>query len=141
MADAIFLCGNISEISFHRALSTLSLTSGLATAIVDNRQRIRALVGSAVEWIAPDGSLYIKVLQGSDVASFNRSRFSQRTAFAVTPRLDDYSKWQFEDIGGLHVMARLPREDFLEILVPPLNLVEVYHNGGFMVDLIARGRR
>jgi hypothetical protein len=60
--------------------------------------------------------------------------------FCCDTTLDDYSKWQFEDIGGLHVMASLPREDFLEILVPPLNLVEAYHNGGFMVDLIARGR-
>jgi hypothetical protein len=85
--------------------------------------------------------LYIEVLQGSDVASFNRSRFSQRMGFAVTPRLDEYSKWQFEGIGGLHVMASPPLEDFLEILVPLFNLVEAQHDGGFMVHLIARDRR
>lgn len=141
VGDATFLCADMSAFSFPVGSFDLVTNFWAGYCYLGSRQRIAALVDSAVEWIAPGGALYFEVLLGSDLAAFNRSRFSQRTGFTVAPRCHDFSKWQYEDTGGLHVMASPPLEDFLEILSPLFNSVESCHDGAFMVHLIARGRR
>jgi len=106
-----------------------------------SRERIAALWRSAIGWIAPGGSLYLEVLLGSDLASFNRSEFAQRTGFRVWPRSADYSEWTYEDSGGAHLMTSPPLEAFLDILLPAFRTVEAEHDGMFMTHLVATGRR
>ena len=140
VSDATFLRADISRVFFPQASFDLVTNFWAGYCYLDDRQRIAALVHSAAKWIAPGGALYIEVLLGNDLAAFNHSRFSQRTGFSVTPRTADFSAWQYEDVGGLHMMVSPPLEDFLEILSPLFDSVESWHDGAFMIHLVARGR-
>lgn len=104
------------------------------------RARIAALVGRAVDWVAPGGALYFEVLVPRDLETFNRSGYASRTGFAVTPLGDDYQDWQYDDVGGRHVMHSPPLELFLAAVDGRFRRVEAVHDGGFMIHLIATGR-
>jgi predicted TPR repeat methyltransferase len=139
--DAAFLCADMIKATFSPGSFDLVTNFWAGYCYLDSRTRIEDLVRSAVEWIAPGGAFYFEVLVGSDLADFNRSQFAQRTGFAVAPRRDDFSAWQYEDIGGLHLMASPPLEAFIEIVSPSFSSVEARHDGAFMFHVIARGRR
>lgn len=102
---------------------------------------IAELVGAAARWTATGGSLYMELLLASDLAAFNRSRFASQTGFVVSPLSEDFSRWQYRDAGGVHVMASPPVETFIDVLAPWFVSVEARHDGAFMVHLMARGRR
>jgi SAM-dependent methyltransferase len=140
-AGAAFLCADVTKMSFPPGSFDLVTNFWAGYCYLGSRQHITTLVRSAVEWIVHGGAFYFEVLLGQDLAQFNNSRFSQRTKFVVKPRCSDFSEWQYEDIGGVHLMASPPLEDFLEIVRPLFHSVEARHDGGFMVHLIARGRR
>jgi hypothetical protein len=74
---------------------------------------------------------------GEDPESFNRSRFSGKTGFTVSPRSADYSEREYEDSGGRHLMTSPPLEDFLQIITPAFDRVNAPRR---MVHLIATGR-
>jgi hypothetical protein len=137
---ARFIHGDMAEAAFARASFDLVTNFWAGYCYLRSRSRIAALVRSAVDWIAPGGALYMEVLLGNDLASFNKSRYAQRTSFAVTPLSEDFSEWQYDDSGGRHLMTSPPLEDFLEIVSPAFTSVEARHDGGFMVHLIATGR-
>jgi SAM-dependent methyltransferase len=138
---ARFICADMTKAAFAPASFDIVSNFWAGYCYLHSRPRIAALVRAAVEWIAPDGALYIEVLLGRDLASFNESRYAQRTGFAVTPLSDDFSEWQYNDIGGCHLMTSPPLEDFLEIVSPAFVAVEARHDGGFMYHLVATGRR
>lgn len=104
-------------------------------------ERIAGLVRRAVGWIRPGGALYMEVLLPRDLESFNRSRYASQTGFAVAPFTADDGAWQYDDVGGHHVMFSPPIEMFLELVTGQFEDVESTHDGGFMVHLIATGRR
>jgi hypothetical protein len=139
--DAALVCADMSAISFAPASLDLVTNFWAAYCYLASRERIAALVRAMAEWVAPGGAIYIEVLLGEDLASFNDSRFSHDTRFAVAPRNGDYSEWQYDDSGGRHVMTSPPLEDFLAILTPRFRSVEAEHDGSFMTHLIARGRQ
>jgi SAM-dependent methyltransferase len=137
---ARFMHGDMTEAAFAAASFDLVTNFWAGYCYLRSRPRIAALVRAAVDWIAPGGALYIEVLLGNDLASFNRSQYAQRTSFAVTPLSNDYTEWQYDDNGGRHLMTSPPLEDFLKIVTPAFAAVETRHDGGFMVHLIATGR-
>jgi hypothetical protein len=139
--DAAFVCGDLIDATFPAGSFDLVTNFWAGYCYLKSQARIARLRRSAVDWIAPGGALYIEVLLGRDLESFNRSRFSGRTGFAVSPRSDDYSDWEYEDIGGRHVMTSPPLEQFLSILSSFFHSVNARHDGAFMVHLIATGRR
>jgi trans-aconitate methyltransferase len=138
---ARFLCGDMTKAVFARESFDLVSNFWAGYCYLRSRRRVTSLLRSVIEWIAPGGALYIEVLLGRDLASFNHSSYAQQTTFAVTPISDDFSEWQYNDVGGRHLMTSPPLEDFLEIILPAFADVEARHDGGFMVHLIARGRR
>jgi SAM-dependent methyltransferase len=138
---ARFVCADMTETVFAPASFDLVSNFWAGYCYLRSRPRIAALVRAAVEWIAPGGALYIEVLLGRDLASFNQSGYAQRTSFAVTPLSDDYAEWRYDDVGGRHLMTSPPIEDFLEIVSPAFAAVEAQHDGGFMYHLVATGRR
>ena len=138
---ASFVRGNMSEAMFAPASFDLVTNFWGGYCYLGSRERIAALWRSAIEWIAPGGTLYVEVLLGEDLASFNRSQFAHRTGFTVSPRSDDYSDWAYDDFGGSHVMTSPPLEQFLDIVSPAFRTVEARHDGMFMVHLIATDRR
>jgi ubiquinone/menaquinone biosynthesis C-methylase UbiE len=140
-SDAALVCADMSTIAFAPASFDLVTNFWAAYCYLASRERIAALVRAMSRWVAPGGAIYIEVLLGGDLASFNQSRFSRDTRFAVAPRSDDYSEWQYDDSGGRHVMTSPPLEDFLAILAPRFGSVEAEHDGSFMTHLIARDRR
>lgn len=138
---ANFLRGDIAAASFAPGSFDLVTNFWAGYCYLRSRKRIATLVRNAVDWLAPGGALYMEILLGSDLASFNRSQYAQRTCFAVTPLNGDFSEWRYDDSGGCHFMTSPPLEDFLRIVTPAFTTVEARHDGGFMVHLIATGRR
>jgi len=137
---AEFICGDMSEASFGAGSFDLVSNFWAGYCYLQDRRRIADLFRRAVGWIAPGGALYVEVLLGRDLASFNASDYSRRTAFKVTPLVGDFSEWQYDDVGGHHRMTSPPVDDFLGILSPAFASVEAVHDGGFMVHVIATGR-
>lgn len=137
---ADFIRGDMSEVSFATGSFDLVSNFWAGYCYLRDRQRIADLVRAAVGWIAPGGALYIEVLLGRDLASFNRSEYATQTKFAVTKLADDFSEWQYDDAGGCHRMTSPPLTDFLAIVAPSFASVEAVHDGGFMVHLVARDR-
>ena len=138
---AEFVCENMARVGFPSGSFDLVTSFWAGYCYLRSPVRIAALWRSAVDWIAPGGALYIEVLRAGDLESFNRSRFSIRTQFRVSARSQDFSEWEYEDIGGTHVMTSPPVEQFLEIISPHFRTVDARHDGAFMVHLIATGRR
>jgi SAM-dependent methyltransferase len=138
---ASFIRGNMTEAAFAPASFDLVTNFWGGYCYLGSCERIGSLWRSAIDWIAPGGALYVEVLLGEDLASFNRSQFAQRTGFTVSPRSDDYSDWAYDDFGGRHVMTSPPLEQFLDIVSPAFRTVETRHDGMFMVHLIATDRR
>jgi SAM-dependent methyltransferase len=138
---ASFIQGNMGEAGFAPASFDLVTNFWGGYCYLGSRDRIASLWRSAIDWIAPGGALYVEVLLGEDLASFNRSQFAQRTGFTVSPRSDDYSEWAYHDFGGTHAMTSPPLQQFLDIVSPAFRNVEARHDGMFMVHLIATDRR
>jgi Methyltransferase domain len=138
---AMFLCANMTQASFPSGSFDLVTNFWGGYCYLRSRVRIASFLCSVINWIAPGGALYFEVLLGRALESFNRSRFSQQTGFVVSPRSDDYSEWEYEDIGGRHVMTSPPIEEFVEAVGPAFNSVESRYDNGFMVHLIATDRR
>lgn len=137
---ASFIQANMAEAAFAPASFDLVTCFWGAYCYLGSRDRIAALWRKATDWIAPGGALYVEVLLGEDLASFNRSQFAQRTGFTVSPRSDDYSEWAYHDFGGAHAMTSPPLQQFLDIVSPAFRTVEARHDGMFMVHLIATDR-
>jgi hypothetical protein len=138
--SAQFVRGDLTQTSFPRGSFDLVTNFWAGYCYLNSRDAIARLWRCAVDWIAPGGTLYIEVLLGEDLESFNRSRFAGKTGFAVSPRSADYSEWEYEDSGGRHLMTSPPLEEFLAIVTPAFERVETRHDG-FMVHLIGTGRR
>ncbi len=138
---ANFIRCNMAQAAFAPASFDLVTNFWGGYCYLGSRARIDTLWRSAIGWIAPGGALYIEVLLGEDLASFNRSQFAQRTGFSVVPRSDDYGEWAYQDAGGTHVMTSPPLQDFLDIVSPAFRNVEARHDGMFMVHVIATDRR
>jgi len=138
--SAQFVRGDLTQTAFPKASFHLVTNFWAGYCYLDSREAIARLWRSTVGWIAPGGALYVEVLLGQDLESFNRSRFAGRTGFSVSPRSPDYSEWEYEDSGGRHWMTSPPLESFLGIVRPAFDRVETRHDG-FMVHLIATGRR
>lgn len=139
--DAMFVCGDLMRATFPAASLDLVTNFWAGYCYLGSRKHIDKVFRSAVDWIAPGGALYIEVLLGRDLESFNRSRFSSHTGFVVSPRSADYSEWEYEDVGGLHKMTSPPLEEFLDIVTPSFRVVGARHDGAFMIHLVATGRR
>lgn len=138
---ARFLLDDISQVGFAKGSFDLVTNFWAGYCYLRSRALIAGLFRNAVSWIAPGGALYLEVLLGADLASFNSSRYAQARGFTVAPRSEDYGEWQYDDVAGRHLMTSPPVEDFLAIISPEFASVEALHDGRFMVHLIATGRR
>jgi SAM-dependent methyltransferase len=138
--EATFVCADMAAIEFPPAGFDLVTNFWAGYCYLRSQARIAALLERAVRWLAPGGALYIEVLTGEALASFNASGYASRTGFAVTSLSADGCDWEYEDAGGRHLMTSPPLERFLEIVEPKFGAVEVRHSGGFMTDLVCRER-
>jgi SAM-dependent methyltransferase len=138
--DATLLHANVSELHFPDGSFDLVTSFWAAYCYLGSAERIAALVRSAIGWTSAGGALYFEVLLPRDLAAFNLSHFSARTGFAVSPLTEDYGEWQYDDVGGRHVMTSPPLEMFLDLLSGRFRDVEAKHDGAFMVHVIATGR-
>ena len=138
--EATFVCADMSAIELPVAGFDLVTNFWAGYCYLRSQARITALLERSVRWLAPGGALYIEVLTGEALASFNSSQYAGRTGFAVTSLSADGCDWEYEDAGGVHQMTSPPLERFIETLRPTFGVVEAYNNGGFMTDLVCRGR-
>ena len=140
VADAAFVCGDMATINFPAASFDLITNFWAGYCYLGNSLRIASFIQSAVEWVAIGGSIYMEILLGKDLQAFNDSLFSRRTGFVVRPRCEDFSEWEYHDVGGVHAMASPPLDLFIGILSPRFRLIDCQHDGAFMHHLIARDR-
>ncbi len=134
------LCANMSEVHFDDGSFDLVTSFWAAYCYLGTAERIATLVRRAIDWTAAGGALYFEVLLPRDLESFNRSQFSGRTGFVVSPLTPDYSEWHYEDVGGRHVMTSPPLEMFLDLLSSRFRDVEAKHDSAFMVHVVATGK-
>jgi predicted TPR repeat methyltransferase len=139
--DATFVCKDMAELKFPRATFDLVTNFWAAYGYLGSREKILRLFRSAVDWVSSGGALYIEVLLGERAVRFNQSGFAKHTGCIVTPRTADLCEWEFEDAGGIHGMTSPTLQDFLDVISPSFAGVEVRHDGPFMIDLIATGRK
>jgi ubiquinone/menaquinone biosynthesis C-methylase UbiE len=138
---AAFVRADMSRAPFAPASIDLVTNFWAGYCYLASRERIGSMLRDAVSWIRPGGALYIEVLLARDLESFNRSHFSDATAFVVVPRSADYTEWRYDDVGGQHIMTSPPLELFVDILAAEFEQIEARHDRAFMVHLIATGRK
>lgn len=138
---ATFVQADISEVVFPQGRFDLVTNFWAAYAYLDDEAIIADLVRRAVGWIDTGGALYFELLLPDDLTTFNESEFARRTGFRVQPRSTDWRKWAYTDGGGVHDMTSPPVDLFLDALGSAFEHIETQHDGGFMVHLVATGRR
>ena len=139
--SAEFLLADMSELGLPTGSFDLVTSFWGAYCYLASRERISRWLKQAVGWVREGGSLYLEVLLGEDLASFNRSKFAARTGFVVEPLSPDYEQWSYRDIGGSHTMTSPPLAFLMDIVEPAFGHVEARHDGSFMVHLIASQKR
>lgn len=139
--SAEFLLADMSELRLPPGSFDLVTSFWGAYCYLPSRDRISTWLKQAVSWVREGGTLYLEVLLGEDLASFNRSKFSAATGFAVEPLSPDYERWSYRDIGGRHTMTSPPLAFLMDIVEPAFGHVEARHDGSFMVHLIASQKR
>jgi SAM-dependent methyltransferase len=139
--EAAFVRADMSRAPFSPGSVDLVTSFWAGYCYLGSSDRIGSTLSDAVRWIRPGGALYIEVLLPRDLASFNRSRFSEATGFVVVPRSADYTDWRYDDVGGRHLMTSPPLEFFLEILSSEFQQIDARHDSAFMVHLVATGRK
>lgn len=139
--QAKFVRGDMAHINFPANSFHLITSFWAAYCYLGSHERIARLLSKAVAWLRTEGTLYLEVLIPQDLESFNVSHFSKRTGFAVVPRSDDFVEWQYDDSGGRHIMTSPPLNFFIESLSPHFQKIEAVHDSGFMVHLIATGKK
>jgi trans-aconitate methyltransferase len=138
--QASFVCADMASACLPPHAFDLATNFWGGYCYLDSHERIEAWLRRVVHWLRPGGALYIEVLLGRDLATFNASRFAQRNDFVVSARCEDYSQWHYDDVAGRHQMTSPPLELFLDVLEPAFQRIEALHDGGFMVHLIASAR-
>jgi hypothetical protein len=139
--EAAFIRADMAHAPFTPGSVDLVTNFWAGYCYLGSEGRIGSMLNDAVSWIRPGGALYIEVLLARDLESFNRSHFSGQTGFVVVPRSTDYTDWRYDDVGGQHIMTSPPLEFFLKILSAKFQQIDARHDSGFMVHLIATGRK
>jgi SAM-dependent methyltransferase len=139
--EASFICADMLRAPLRPDSFDLVTNFWAGYCYLGSPARIERLLRNVTSWIRPGGTFYMEVLLARDLESFNHSRFSGATGFAVVPRSRDYTEWGYDDLGGRHVMASPPLAFFLDVLTPAFDEIEARHDGSFMVHLIATRRR
>jgi SAM-dependent methyltransferase len=139
--DAVFVHDDMASVSFPEASFDLITNFWAGYCYLGSQGRIADLLRKALRWIRTGGALYMEVLLARDLESFNRSHFAGQTGFAVMPRSEDYTDWEYDDVGGRHEMSSPPLEFFLDLLTPTFSAIEARHDSAFMVHLIATGKK
>ena len=137
---ASFLVADISEIRFPAGTFDLLTAFWAGYCYLDSTIRIGAWLRRMIEWTRPGGSLYLELLLPSDLESFNRSRYARSTGFRVSSRSDDFVRWSYRDAGGEHLMTSPPLRCFEAPLAAAFSHLHAFHDGRFMVHLVATGR-
>jgi ubiquinone/menaquinone biosynthesis C-methylase UbiE len=138
---ASFVRGDMSRMGFRDRAFDLVTNFWAGYCYLGTQDRIAGLLQRGVRWLRTGGYLYFEVLLPLDLDSFNRSKFSGQTGFLVTPQTSDSTQWQYDDSGGRHLMMSPPLEFFLNFLTPHFRQIEARHDLGFMIHLIATGKK
>lgn len=139
--EAELVLSDMTQVRLPRGSFDLVTSFWGAYCYLASRERIAEWLENAVAWVREGGALYLEVLLAEDLASFNRSHFSEKTGFKVAALGADYEEWSYSDVGGCHRMTSPPLRFFLDIVEPEFARVEAHHDRGFMVHLIASGKR
>jgi hypothetical protein len=139
--DSSFVCADMSKTVFAALSFDLVTCFWAAYCYLNDSARIAALLQRAICWTREGGAIYWEVLLPSDLATFNDSEYARRTGFSVNPRRSDYGQWSYRDSGGDHIMTSPPLVLFTDLLSPHFAHVEATHDDGFIVHVIAAGKR
>lgn len=139
--DARFVRGDMSCSVFREASFDLITSFWGAYCYLNGIDRIRSFIRRVIDLTRGGGAIYLEVLLPENLETFNLSGYAERTGFRVSPRSPDYTRWSYQDAGGEHVMTSPPLELFIEPLSESFVRVEAEHDSGFMVHVIATGKR
>ncbi len=134
--DAIFIQADVLEIVLKKEDFNLVTNFWAGYCYLNSTVDIKLFIKKAIEWTKRSGAIYLEVLLPDYVESFNKSFYSSQTGFQVIPKRPDFSKWSYQDSGGIHHMTSPPLKLFTEMLSKRFETVEAKYDGGFMVHVI-----
>ena len=108
---------------------------------LNDEDAIRTLVQKLVRWTAPGGALYIELTEPDGLEGFNDNEFSAETGAKVALRSADGVLWQYQDVGGIHLMMSPPLEFFTEIISPHFTRINHSTVVRSVRQFVARGKR
>jgi SAM-dependent methyltransferase len=114
--SATFICDDALSVDIPECKFDLVTSFWGPYCYLDSEDQIVEFFNRLVSWVRPGGNLYVELLLPDEVYSFNFSPHSAFTETYVTPLREDYTKWQYEDPGGKHIMLSPPLEFFTNFL-------------------------
>lgn len=138
---AQFVLSDILNVNFKEESFNLVTCFWAAYCYLSSNDKIKKLIYNAIKWTRKKGVIYIEVLIPEYLKSFNQSKYSDNTKFSVIPRKSDYSEWSYSDLGGMHNMRSPPLELFIDLLSKNFNKVNIKHDSGFMIHVIATNKK
>ena len=138
---ADFVCANALAPPFAARCFDLVTNFWAGYCYFGAEPEITVFLGQICQLLRPGGTFYMEVLLARDLASFNRSRYAASNGFAVQAITADYRQWVYDDAGGRHFMTSPELDFFTSRLAPSFDSISAQHDGGFMVHLVASGRK
>ncbi len=141
LPNATFIQCDMARVDFPAASFDLVTNFWAGYCYLAEQSRIADVLRNVLRWIRRGGALYFEVLLARDLERFNQSNFAGKTGFTVVPRSPDYVDWEYDDAAGQHRMTSPPLDFFLDLLGPEFAAIEAKHDLGFMVHIIATGKK
>jgi SAM-dependent methyltransferase len=135
-----FVHGDICNIPFSDDTFDLVTNFWAAYCYLDDMDLIGKFIRQAIRATRTGGAIYFELLLPEDLSSFNKSRYADATGFRTSPREADFSRWRYEDSGGIHDMTSPPLDFFKDALISHFANIEVIHDSQFMVHMLATGK-
>lgn len=135
-----FFRGDMCSIPFTDNTFDLVTNFWAAYCYLDDMDLIGKFIHQAIRVTRTGGAIYFELLLPEDLASFNQSKYAAITGFSTLPREADFSRWRYEDSGGIHDMTSPPLDFFSSTLSSHFENVELIHDSRFMVHMLATGK-
>ncbi|MDZ4728448.1 MAG: class I SAM-dependent methyltransferase [Xanthomonadales bacterium] len=90
----------------------------MAYGYLDDVGMIEQFCKQMVAWLKPGGNLILEVGDGQLASTWNTTHRAASSIFRVFKRTDDWLKWSFFDVGGVHNLTTPPYSFFDEVLGP-----------------------
>lgn len=135
--DAKFIQGNVEEVELDKDAYDLVTIFWHSIGYMVDEPRTERLLHRIASWNRDGGALLLEIVEPQVLASFNGSGFARMASAKVTPVTKDYTTWEYDDVGGYHILASPPLSFFRQILKYLYGKIEVRRPAGVFTEIVA----